>query len=291
MHKKILLIIGILLSISTVTSAYMVTDTQKYDGYSESKITCPNGRETFVHKTLQGYYSSKYERYETFKSAATSSCKEKEHIQKLKEKIKYLKHNAKICQTADGMERLLSNVKAYYHSISHACFLAMNGDKVKLISYFDNKTLIDRYYKVKYQDKNYYVREDDIKFNKKVNIALPYITPISKLKNKSEKTIKKKSVINKKIITKKQKLLKKKYKLSKKKIERKTLLKNKKKHKKKIQKAKRKIVMYYCRAISDSARGWSTKSSIYKAKKYALHECTIRNKTPKPCWIEKCSKK
>jgi len=282
MHKKILFIITILLSVNVATFAYMVTDTQKYDGYSESKITCPNGRETFVHKTLQGYYSSKYERYETFRAAASSSCKEEEHLQKLKEKIKYLKHNAKICKTANGMERLLSNVKAYYHSITHACFSAMNGDKVKLISYFDNKTLIDRYYKVKYQDKNYYVREDDITFNKKVNIALPYVTPINQIKPKIKKSIKKQKIQ----LGKKKKITKK---IVKRKV--KKLQKRKKTIKKKRKKIKQQSISYYCRAISHSARGWSTASTLIRAKKGALHECTIRNKTPKPCWIEKCSKK
>jgi hypothetical protein len=319
MHQKILFITTVLLFITTSTFAYMVTNTQKYDGYSESKLSCTDGRETFVYKTPQGYYLSQYKRYKTFKAAANSSCAEKKHSKYLKTRIRYLKHNARICKTINSIRRVLRSEVAYYHSRSRACFLAMNLDTINLLSYFENATLIDRYYKVEYQDKIHYVREEDVKFKKKENVSVPHTAPLSKVEkhtNKSQENIKKhKKIVNKKVksknIDKEKKLLKKKENISVphtapiSKVEKHTnkSQENIKKHKKivnkkvksknidKEKKLQKKATVYYCRAISRSARGWSTASSLSKAQKNALHQCTILTKTPKPCWIEKCYQK
>jgi hypothetical protein len=144
----------------------------------------------------------------------------------------------------------------------------MNLDTINLLSYFENATLIDRYYKVEYQDKIHYVREEDVKFKKKENVSVPHTAPISKVEkhtNKSQENIKKhKKIVNKKV---------------------------KSKNIDKEKKLQKKATVYYCRAISRSARGWSTASSLSKAQKNALHQCTILTKTPKPCWIEKCYQK
>jgi len=74
-------------------------------------------------------------------------------------------------------------------------------------------------------------------------------------------------------------------------VRKKSVKKINKKVKKKVSKIKKHTKIYHCNAKSKSAIGWATSSSLSKAKKSALHQCSIRSAAQDPCHIEKCTKK
>jgi len=259
MVQKLLLITMITVLALTSSYAYRIKDVKKYDGYIETIVMCSNATRTFVHKTSKGYYASTYEHYNTFEEAVKASCHNDDNTTiPIKKKVFKLKHNAKICKTMSAMERLLDSQKAYYFSVSRECFTAMDGDKVDAYYEYQNGNLIDSYYKVMYDDEIHYIRANDM-------------------------------FVNRDLIKKPKKIVRKKH--VKKAIKIKKRVKTIKKVTKKISRVKKHIKSYRCNAKSKSAIGWATSSSLSKAKKSALHQCSIRSAAQDPCHIEKCTKK
>jgi len=257
LHK---LLLSVMMIASTLTSSYSyrIKNVKKYDGYIETIVTCSDARRTFVHKTSKGYYASTYKHYNTFEEAVKASChNENNSTTPVKKKVFDLKHNAKICKTMSAMERLLDSQKAYYFSVSRECFTSKDGEKVDAYYEYHDGNLIDSYYKVIFDDKIYYIRANDMFIHHDLSKKLKKSAPKKNLKD----TIKDKQKIKIKKVTKK------------------------------ISKVKKHIKIYHCKARSKSAGGWANAISISKAKKSALHQCSIRSAVTDPCHIENCTKK
>ena len=262
MYQKILIVISILILTLTSSSAYRIKHVKKYDGYIETIIICKDAKRTFVHKTPKGYYASTYTQFNTFEEAVKASCHNEDNTSTpVEKKVFRLKHNAKICKTIPAMERILDSIKAYHFSVSRECFTARDGDKVDAYFEYQNGNLIDSYYKVIYDDEIHYIRTNDMFINHDLAKKPKKITQSKKVKK--VKKIKRAKKIKKRV----------------------------KKITKKMSKVKKNVKIFHCNAKSKSAIGWAASTSLSKAKRSAIHQCSIRSTASDPCRIEKCTKK
>lgn len=279
-YTKFLLILSIFIFTFSSSYAYRIKKVKKHEGYIESIIMCDNGKRTFVHKVVdKGYYASTYTHLNTFEEAVKASCYDGNITEPIEKKIYKLKHNAKVCKSIDAIERLLSSHKAYYYSLSRECFTAMYIDKVEVFNRYPNGNLIDIYYKVLYDDEIHYIRSNDMFVED--NLVPKNERLIKKNRQKKETS---------KLVNKKTKKLKKKN-IKKKRKKYKTKKVRKKKVTKRVKKRKKYLKVYSCRAKSKSAIGWSNGTTLAKAKKSAIFQCSIRSKSSDTCKILKCRKK